>query len=207
MQPTAGSPRDESVRLADRRNASRHFMKTRSFQAGLVDSFAPAHSPLPSRQYRLHRGFPARSVLVRQISVRLLLLVYLAILQMSCSLSPGHDAYWISLPASHTRQDCFSVAKEVERFALSSGYHSVHESTRGDRIALFHRDTVHIQVLRQAGVCSIRVSMDGYSDRPAALAEPQRLYSALRARGINARLDEESNTEMVEVIDYRGVPF
>jgi hypothetical protein len=138
---------------------------------------------------------------------RLLLLACLAILQTSCSLSLGHDAYWISLPASHTRSDCFSVAKEVERFALSSGYHGVHESTRGDRIALFQRDTVHIQVLRQAGVCSIRVSMDGYSDRPAALAERQRLHSALRARGINARLDEEPNTEMVEVIDYRGVPF
>ena len=49
--------------------------------------------------------------------------------------------------------------------------------------------------------------MGGYSDRPAALAERQRLYSALRARGIKARLDEEPNTEMVEVIDYRGVPF
>ena len=83
----------------------------------------------------------------------------------------------------------------------------MHESTRGDRIALFQRDTVHIQVLRQAGVCSIRVSMDGYSDRPAALAERQRLYAALRARNINARLNEEPNTEMVEVIDYRCVPF
>jgi hypothetical protein len=190
-------------------------MKTGSLQAARVDSFAPLSRRYPARLCRLPRGFPlavfspavAELFLVRRMSARLLLLTCLAIMQTSCSLSLRHDAYWISLPASHTRNDCFSVAKEVERFALLSGYHGVQESTRGDRIALFQRDTVHIQVLRQADVCSIRVSMDGYSDRSAALAERQRLYSALRARGINARLDEEPNTEMVEVIDYRGVPF
>jgi hypothetical protein len=29
----------------------------------LVDSFAPAQSPLPSQQHRLPRGFPARGLL------------------------------------------------------------------------------------------------------------------------------------------------
>jgi hypothetical protein len=46
-----------------RRTASLFFMKTRPLQTTLVDSFAPAQSPLPSRQYRLPRGFPARGVL------------------------------------------------------------------------------------------------------------------------------------------------
>jgi hypothetical protein len=32
-------------------------------KAKLVDSFAPAQSPLPSRHYRLPHGFPAHGVL------------------------------------------------------------------------------------------------------------------------------------------------
>ena len=55
MQPTAGSPRDESLRLADRRTALLYIMKTRLLQATLADSFAPAQSPLPC-------CFPARGV-------------------------------------------------------------------------------------------------------------------------------------------------
>jgi len=35
---------------------------TLPLQATRVDSFAPAQSPLPSRLYRLPRGFPARGV-------------------------------------------------------------------------------------------------------------------------------------------------
>ena len=37
-------------------------MKTRSLQSTLVDSLAPAQSPLPSRLYHLPRGFPTRGV-------------------------------------------------------------------------------------------------------------------------------------------------
>ena len=51
MQPTAG-----------RRTAPHHFMKSRPLLATLVDSFAPAQLPLPSRLYRLPRGVPGRGV-------------------------------------------------------------------------------------------------------------------------------------------------
>jgi hypothetical protein len=52
MQPTAG-----------RADASLHFMKTHPLESTLVDSFAAAQSPLPSRHCRLPRGVPNRGVL------------------------------------------------------------------------------------------------------------------------------------------------
>jgi hypothetical protein len=46
--------------IAGRRTMSLHFMKTRSLQSKLADSFAPLSRRYPARLYRLPRCFPAR---------------------------------------------------------------------------------------------------------------------------------------------------
>ncbi len=51
MQPTAG-----------RRSTPLHFMKIRSLQSELADSFAPLSRRYPARLCRLPRCFPARGV-------------------------------------------------------------------------------------------------------------------------------------------------
>jgi hypothetical protein len=141
---------------------------------------------------------------------RLLVAAMAVLLQTSWTTSDKHIPHRIVMPDSRSRSSCLDIAKEVERFALSSGYHRLHESTGGERLALFERGDLAIQVLRRGGVCYVRVARI-YTDDPMALAERQGLYSALRAHGINARLETESDYwEVVEVIDYgrqRNKPF
>ena len=80
-----------------------------------------------------------------------------------------HDSYWIQLPASYTKRDCQRAVSEVRRYALSAGYHSENWQVRGERLALFQRNDMSIDVLRRDNICRIKVSSGGYSDRTSAL--------------------------------------
>src|SRR5437870_4165917 len=123
---------------------------------------------------------------------RCLLLATAALIQGSCSSLERHPMYLISLRAIPTRTACVAVSKEVERFALASGYHRVRVSGRGDYLAVFAKGDFSIELLHPAELCWIRVAKK-YSDDPAALAERDRLCAALRSRGLDARLEKDSD--------------
>ena len=131
------------------------------------------------------------------------LVAFVALLQASCALPVQRQRYFIA-PAAVTAQYTDSdIVAEVQRFALSSGYHRLRTFRSSSQLlAVFVRDPFAIRIYRERGACQIMASVRGYSDRRDALAERQRVYSALQSRGLKMRLAQEQFTDVIDIIPY-----
>ena len=118
-----------------------------------------------------------------------------------CSVPVANRHYFIAAPATQGSDSCGSILRAVRQFAVESGYQPIAiASARASQLrvlGIFARGSGEIRLFQKGNSCLITTSERGYSDTSAALAERQRLYSALQARGMHSvRLEQEPYQEM-----------
>ena len=125
---------------------------------------------------------------------------FVVMLSAGCALPVQREWYFVA-PAANSASG--NIIAEVQRFALSAGYHRVGTSSPSPQlVAMFVRDPFAIRVLHAHAAYQIMASVRGYSDHNDALAERLRLYAALKARGVKVHLAQERYTDMVDILPY-----
>jgi hypothetical protein len=129
------------------------------------------------------------------------LVFLIGLLFTACSVPVRKTSYFIA--AGH---GCDAVFHAARQLALASGYHVTPIPPSTDpraAVALFEQRNLDVRFFREARECRIITSENGYSDTPVALAERQRLYSALQSRGFHSlRLQQEPYQAMIDVVPY-----
>lgn len=118
-----------------------------------------------------------------------------------CSVPVTNRHYFIAAPATQGSDSYESILRAVRQFAVESGYQPIAiASPRASQLrvlGIFARGPVEIRVFKKGNSCLITTSERGYSYTSTALAERQRLYSALQARGMHGvKLLQESCQKM-----------